>query len=419
MENHDPARPSPPAGGDPARPSPPAGGDPARPSPPAGGDPARLSPVAGGVDVHQLDGWLLLPAFAEPHAHLDKALTAELVPNPGGDLAGAIEAWIAASRRGQFTPDSVTERASAALELLISHGVTAVRSHVNAVPEVGAGFVTAVRDAARRYDGLIDVQIVALPLSPLVGPGGADARAALHQAIAAGVDVIGGCPHLDDDPVGQIDYLLDVADDAGLPLDLHTDETLNPEMLSLADLARRVLSRGFDRGVTASHCVSLGVQAPQVQADVAAAVADAGIGVVALPQTNLYLQARDRPSAPPRGLTAVSALVEAGATVAAGADNVQDPFNLVGRSDPLETAALMVMAGHRLPGEAMAMISGAARRVMGLAPVELTPGRPADLLAIDAPSVRAAIAQGPLNRMVFRAGRLTSASRQSTVVYRA
>ena len=68
-----------------------------------------------------------------------------------------------------------------------------------------------------------------------------------------------------------------------------------------------------------------------------------------LPQTNLFLQGRDHPVAMPRGLTAIAALREAGALVAAGADNVQDPFNLVGRSDPLETAALLVMAGHELP----------------------------------------------------------------------
>ena len=58
------------------------------------------------------------------------------------------------------------------------------------------------------------------------------------------------------------------------------------------------------------------------------------------------------PVAPPRGLTAIRPLLDAGATVAAGADNLQDPFNLVGRADPMETAALMVMAGHLLPAEA-------------------------------------------------------------------
>ncbi len=80
-----------------------------------------------------------------------------------------------------------------------------------------------------------------------------------------------------------------------------------------------------------------------------------------LPQTNLYLQARDVPVAPPRGLTAIRPLLDAGATVAAGADNLQDPFNLVGRADPMETAALMVMAGHLLPAEAYEAVSASSR----------------------------------------------------------
>ena len=54
------------------------------------------------VAATDLAGMLLLPAMAEPHAHLDKALTAERVPNPTGDLAGAIDAWIAAAERGDL-----------------------------------------------------------------------------------------------------------------------------------------------------------------------------------------------------------------------------------------------------------------------------------------------------------------------------
>ena len=48
-------------------------------------------------EVHDLKGWLLVPAMAEPHAHLDKALTADIVPNPSGELMGAITAWIFAA----------------------------------------------------------------------------------------------------------------------------------------------------------------------------------------------------------------------------------------------------------------------------------------------------------------------------------
>ena len=44
------------------------------------------TPPSDGTPVDELRGWLVLPALAEPHAHLDKALTAEMVPNPDGDL---------------------------------------------------------------------------------------------------------------------------------------------------------------------------------------------------------------------------------------------------------------------------------------------------------------------------------------------
>jgi cytosine deaminase len=210
---------------------------------------------------------------------------------------------------------------------------------------------------------------------------------------------------------------LDAATDAGIGVDLHVDETLDPTMLTLRDLARAVADRGV-AGVAASHCVSLGVQPPDVQRAVAQEVADAGISIVPLPQTNLFLQGRDHRQSTPRGLTAIAALREAGVLVAAGADNVQDPFNLVGRSDPLETAALLVMAGHVLPDDAYDMVANNVRRVMGLAPIRFEVGDPADFVAIDAPSVRGAIADAPADRKVFHSGRLVAATTSTSTIER-
>ena len=144
---------------------------------------------------------------------------------------------------------------------------------------------------------------------------------------------------------------------------------LDPSVLTLRDLARQVIESGFEHAVAASHCVTLGMQTSAVQAAVSAEVAEAGIAVITLPQTNLFLQGRDDPTATPRGLTAIAALTGAGVTVAGGGDNVQDPFNLVGRSDPLETAALLVMAGHRLPDDAYARVADHSRIALGLEPV--------------------------------------------------
>jgi cytosine deaminase len=371
----------------------------------------ELTDPAVGTEVHDLNGWLVLPAPAEPHAHLDKALTAEMVPNPEGDLMGAIKGWVAASEAGLFTHDDIFSRSLRAMELLVLNGVTAVRSHVNVVGEIGTAYLRAVKQARTEIGSLLHVELVALTGSPVTGPQGGANRAALEQALTEGVDLIGGCPHLDIDGAQQISDVLRLATEYGLPVDLHMDETLDPEMLLLPELARQVIDRGFTGSVTASHCVSLGMQSPAVQAEVAALVAEAGITVVPLPQTNLFLQGRGHPQATPRGLTALRALQEAGVRIAAGADNVQDPFNLVGRSDPLETASLLVMAGHVLPDEAYAMVSTNVREMMGLEPVSVSVGSLADLLVINAPSIRGAIADASGDRMVFRAGRLIGSSR--------
>jgi cytosine deaminase len=112
--------------------------------------------------------------------------------------------------------------------------------------------------------------------------------------------------------------------------------------------------------------------------------------------------------ATPRGLTAVAALERAGVTVAGGADNVRDPFNPVGRADPLETASLLVMAAHRQPARAWEMVSTGARSAMGLEPVRIEPGAPAELMAIPAASVGEAVAAAPGDRLVVHRGRVVA-----------
>jgi cytosine deaminase len=238
----------------------------------------------------------------------------------------------------------------------------------------------------------------------------------LAEALERGLDIGGGCPHIDIDPDAHLDLALEAAASRGRPLDLHMDETLDVRTLGLRYLAERIVATGFEHGAAASHCVSLGMQVAEVQAEIAAAVAEAGISVITLPQTNLFLQARGCRTAAPRGLTAITALLEAGANVAAGADNLQDPFNTVGRGDPLETAALLVMAAHLSPEQAYRAVSNAARQAMNLAPVNLEPGDPAELLAVRATTLREAVANAPADRMVFSQGRLVARTTATTVL---
>jgi len=148
------------------------------------------------------------------------------------------------------------------------------------------------------------------------------------------------------------------------------------------------------------------MQPEDAQRKTAELVADAEIGIISLPRTNLFLQGRDMQTAMPRGLTAVKVLREAGAKVAAGSDNLQDPFNPIGRGDPLDAAGLMILAAHLLPDDAFASVTSVARAVIGVEPAGPRVGAKADLMVSPATSVREVIATGAPRTLVVRGGRV-------------
>jgi cytosine deaminase len=356
--------------------------------------------TAGGVGPGDVDlsGHVLMASFVEPHAHLDKALTASLVPNLTGDLLGAVAAMD--TLRPMTTRADIIARAEAALRIHLAFGTTHIRTHVNVLTGVGLEGLEALIEVRERWRGVVDLQLAAL-VNDTSGP-------LLRAALRLGADVAGGCPHMEDDPDRAVAACLDAAGEAGVPIDLHTDETLDPAALSLVTMADLVSRTGFPHQVTASHCVSLSMQPLARQEEIAEQVAAAGIAVVALPQTNLFLQGRGHPVATPRGLTAVAPLLRAGATVAAGGDNLRDPFHLVGRGDALEVAALMVIAGHLDPARALRTVTEAPRAALGLPAVDLSPGAAADLVAIPGADALDALGAAGVARTVWRDGRIVA-----------
>jgi cytosine deaminase len=367
--------------------------------PPGGRTP---SPNLAAMLLSELDlsGYVLLPAPVEPHAHLDKALTAERVKVQAGDLAAAIEAWH--EHRGGLTVDDVAGRAERAARISLARGATAIRTHVDVGEGIELRAAEALIDVRDRLRGLMGLQVVALSY-PLAGATGADNRARLRAALELGVDVVGGAPHIDPDPFGHMEVCLELAAEFGRPVDLHMDEHTGTS-LDLADLAGMVAG-GFPQPVAASHCSSLGMQPPDVQDRVAAEVAGAGIAVISCPGTNLHLQAHAERTAKPRGITALQALLDAGVTVAGGGDNVQDFFHPLGCGDPLQTAALLVLGGQLDIPTAYRLVSEGARSAMGL------PAGDGEQLAVRAASLQEALATTTEDRLVFRSGQLLQRTR--------
>jgi cytosine/creatinine deaminase len=372
----------------------------------------RISQEPAGVTALGVDldaaGWRVLPSAVEPHAHLDKALTASrLDPDAGNDLVSAIRQWRALLP--VIDAADIADRALRAVHRYVARGITAIRTHVD-VPAGG--------DPLRAVDALIGVREqlrgrVTLQVCLLAGSDVPDAVVA--DAAARGVDVIGGCPHLAPDPHRETTRMLDLAERLGLPVDLHADEQTDVGVadsgLDIVDLAEQVLARGMQQRVTASHCVRLGMLPPDRLARVLELAARAGLGIVTLPITNLYLQGRDATHAVPRGIAAVRQILDAGIPLAAGGDNLRDPFNPAGRADPFETTSLLMTAAHLRPVEALAAVTTGARTVLGLPAAGTAPGAAADLVLVPDVDLGDVLAGAVDARVVVSGGRVVADTR--------
>ena len=207
----------------------------------------RIAPSATwrapGDDVVDLDGHVLLPAAVEPHAHLDKAFLAERVPNPTGDLLGAIEAMVAG--RHLIDVDDTVERAERAARLMAANGFAAVRTHADTTLDHGLRSVEALVEVRRRVADVIDVEIVAhwrvaghrrggrRPAGP--APRRHGSRRRPRRRLPA--------PRGRRRPAAT-EVLLQIAADHAVGVDLHTDETLDTST-GLSDLAAVVMATGF------------------------------------------------------------------------------------------------------------------------------------------------------------------------------
>jgi cytosine/creatinine deaminase len=377
----------------------------------AGGEVAAAGPgvrAEPGDQVVDLTGYVLLPGLAEPHAHLEKAFTAGRTAAGSGDLAAAIAAWI--GLRGQLTEADFAARARRAALSYLASGATAIRTHTDVGAEIGLIAFHALCDVRAELAGTVDIEIVATANCPVTGLAGRDNLAAARDAIDAGADVIGGAPWLDPDPAAAYRILLDLAAEAGLPADFHVDETTDravDTLSSLLDLAED----GFPHPITASHVVSLGSQPLAEQQRAAERLARAGAAVVTLPQTNLWLQDRDSAGPVIRGLTPVRVLRAAGVPVAAGADNLRDAFNPLGRADPLETASLLAAAAHLPLDQALAAVSADAWTTMGRPAPALRAGSPAAFVAVAAADASDAVAGPPPDRVVIRGEHVVARTR--------
>jgi cytosine deaminase len=350
---------------------------------------------------------LALTPLVEPHAHLDKVFTASAYPNPEGSFAGAFAAN--SREHGSRTLENVHRRGAQALELAWRHGLRAVRSHVDSLGPAAAISWQALEQLRQDWSGRVELQLVALvPIQHWLTPEGE----ALAARVAAAGGVLGGVvgpPFAASGADGRaLLALLRLAERHGCAIDLHIDEASDQPGRGLRLLTTLLGQHRIQVPLVCSHASSMALLSPRACRRLAEALAEAEVGVVALPTTNLWLLGKRQAHTPLLRIQAPwQQLQAAGVTVAIGGDNVQDPWYPAGSFDPIELLRLSVLISHGQPWRrlGLAPFSSAASRLLGL-PWDgvLRLGSPADLVVLGAGSWAELLVSAP-QRRVLRGGR--------------
>jgi cytosine/creatinine deaminase len=370
-------------------------------------------PVTGQEARETLDlgGRLVTPPLVEPHIHLDAVLTVgQPRPNVSGSLFEGIAVW--AERVKDLTVDDVKDRVRRVLRWQVANGVQTVRSHVDVCdPQLTA--LRALVELREEVAGMVGLQLVAFPQQGILGFP--DGKRLMERAADLGADVVGGIPHYEltrEDGVASVEFLMALADDRGLLVDVHCDETDDDHSRFVEVMAAETIRRGMAGRVTASHTTAMHSYNAAYAYRLINNIKRAGMHMVTNPLDNAVLQGRFDTGPIRRGHTRVKELQAAGITVAIGHDSVMDPWYPLGYGDPLQAAFVLAHLGHMSGAEELPrlidMITTDAARALALPENRLRPGDPADLVVYDAPTDADAIRLVPRRTLVLRGGRVVA-----------
>jgi cytosine deaminase len=368
----------------------------------------------GDADVLDVADKLVLPGFVESHIHPDKAFIADRTQ--GLRAGGPTAQLLVAELKKQFTVDDIYQRARRVLELAVRHGCTTMRAHVEIDAFVELRGVEAMRRLQRDLAGLLDLELIAFAQEGIFHDG--VTQDLLREGVKMGLRWLGGCPYMDTDQRGHIDWFFETAQALGVPLDFHADSSDDPALITCDYIAEQAIKRGMQGRVTVGHLCMLDVLEPAQRAQVVAKLREARLHVISLPATEMHVKARTDARRTWRGVARLGELRDAGLNVAVSTNNIVNPFTPYGHPDLLRQALITAMAAHLGNLDQMAwlleFITTNAARAIGVEDYGLAEGCRADLVVLDARDAAQAITEQAEKLYVIKSGRIVARNRRTT-----
>jgi cytosine/creatinine deaminase len=355
---------------------------------------------------------LVIPGLVDAHFHLDKALLLDRCHSIEGTFAEAMSQTLQAKQ--SFTIADIQTRARQVIERAIAFGTTAMRSHVEVDPVIGLTAIRALLPLRQDYAWGMTLQLAVFAQEGITNrPGSGEL---LRQAMAIGGDAIGSAPYVDPDPEQNIRIVFDIAQEFNCEVDFHLDFLEDDQPLALPFVIEETCRRGWQNRVCLGHMTKLAALSPAELRAIAPAIREAGISILALPASDVYMMSRKDTHNVRRGVAPVNHLAEMGVNVGLAVNNVQNLFTPFGDGDVLKICTLLAQMLHMGTATShercLDMATTSAAQAIGLPPHGLQPGQIADLVILNATSVTEAIGAAPSDRTVIKKGRIVSQTKR-------
>ena len=362
----------------------------------------KISLIQGLNDASKVPSEILLPRFAEPHAHLDKAFSWSRAPNWRGGYQEALSANLGDYKlRSQ---DQLLFSVEKSLNLAFLNGIRAIRSHIDSFGKTAIADWDLLENVRKKWREKILLQFVALvPLDFWQTYDGE----LLAQRIAFNGDLLGGViapPFNKKKTFKSLLHLVQLANRLKCDIDIHIDESQSWPAAGLKLLLEVLGQVENEISINCSHLSSMGLLSEKAISHLAKKMAEKKINVVALPLTNSWLLGRkDRSTLTKRPLAPIFQLQKAGVVVSVGGDNVNDSWFPLSNFDPINLMAFSMPIAHLSPWDRLGLspFTSSATHLLSLEWDGIfQKGSPADFILLGSNSWVKALSERPERKVV-------------------
>ncbi|WP_367108904.1 amidohydrolase family protein [uncultured Psychrobacter sp.] len=357
-------------------------------------------------NVYDAKGNFVCSGFFESHIHLDKACILDRCSVQEGTLQEAVEET--GKAKEGFTEQDVFERASKVIEMAIKKGTVGLRTFVETDEKTELRSFEAIKRAQDKYAFAIDIEICAFAQSGLTTKP--KTQELLQQALEQGANLLGGCPYKDDNPDQHIEMIFDLAEKFDVDVDFHLDFDLDPEDSSIPKIHKETIKRGYQGRVSIGHVTKLSAMDKMKRGEMAGLLKQAGITLIVLPATDVYISGSSYESLIPRGMVNANQFAELGINTAISSNNILNAFTPYGDASLVRMANMYANIAQLSTDDELTdtfdMITKNAAKLLAVES-DITVGAPATLVILEAKDAVEAIRTNAQALAGFKNGKQT------------